>query len=124
MRRVEITEPALLIRIPRLFNERMSERALYEATRGDWKISNRRDAVRFALAVAGGVVQEVYAVGQWQPAGSTQYSTRPKGDVHIAGRWEFTGVVAPASVRDKYFGNSVAHYFSRGASNPITYVNV
>ena len=34
IRCVGITEPALLIRIPRLFNDRMSEQALYETTRG------------------------------------------------------------------------------------------
>jgi hypothetical protein len=37
---------------------------------------------------------------------------------------EFTGVLAPESLRAKYIGKSVAHYFPRGAANPIMYVNV
>jgi hypothetical protein len=32
--------------------------------------------------------------------------------------------VAPADVREKYVGRSVAHYFPPGAQNPVAYVNV
>jgi hypothetical protein len=121
---VEVTEPALIIRIAKLYNDRMSEQALYEATRGVWKVGERRDAVQYALAVAGGVVREVFAVGQWHPAGTTKYTTRKPADVQVEGRWEFTGSVASTTLRAKYVGQSVAHYFVRGATNPVLYVNV
>jgi hypothetical protein len=130
MNEVEVTEPAVLIRISQLYNERMSDLALYEATRGVWKLGanldavQKRDAVQYALAVAGGIVREMFAVGQWHPAGTTTYTTRKPSDVQIEGRWEFTGSIAPASLRAKYVGRSVAHYFARGAANPIKYVNV
>lgn len=120
---VEVTEPALLIRIARLYNDRMSEQSLYEATRGVWKLGERREAVQYALAVAGGVVREVFTVGQWHPAGTTKYATRAPSAVQVGGRWEFTGIRAPAMLREKYVGRSVAHYFVRGATNPILYVN-
>ena len=100
-----------------------SPEELYEATRGVWKIGDRRDDARYAFAVAGGIVREVYRISQWHPAGSTPYITRPASDVQVLGRWEFTGVVAPGAVRDKYLGRSVAHYFAQGNVNPITYVN-
>lgn len=51
MRNVTITEPAVLIRIPKLFTEGMSTQALYEATRGVWKVGDRRESARYALAV-------------------------------------------------------------------------
>jgi len=123
MRRVEVTEPAVVIRIAKLYSDHMSQQALYDSTRGVWKLGKRREAVQYALAVADGIVREVFAVGQWHPAGTTKYSTRKPKEVQVEGRWEFTGSVAPASLRDKYVGHSVAHYFPRGASNPIFYVN-
>jgi len=121
---VNVSEPALLIRIAQLFSERMPPQALYEATRGVWRIGERRSAVRYALAVADGLVREVFAVNQWHPAGTTPYNTRAPKDVRLAGRWEFTGALAPEPLRAKYIGKSVAHYFPRGATNPIKYVNV
>ena len=123
MRTVTVTEPSLLIRIAQLFDPKMSRAQLYEVTRGVWKVGTRRDGVQFALAVAEGVVREVFEVQRWHPAGSTPYTTRPRSQVAIEGRWEFTGVVANERIRDKYLDASVAHYFARGNSNPILYVN-
>ena len=69
------------------------------------------------------LVREVYEIHGWHPAATTPSDTRPLRDVQIEGRWEFTGAVAPAVVRDRYVGRSVAHYFPGGAANPVTYVN-
>jgi len=121
---IEITEPALLIRISKLFNEKMSQEQLYEATRGVWVIGIDRDQAQYALSIAGGLVREVYEIGTWQPAGTATYKTRPKTDVSIQGRWEFTGKLAPEAIRKKYIGTSVAHYFQKGNSNPINYANI
>ena len=122
-REVDVTEPAILIRIRQLFDPKMSREALYEATRGVWRAGERREGARYALAIADGIVREVYEIGRWHPAGSTPYATRPARSVRVEGRWEFTGRVAPEGVRDKYLDRSVANYFARGASNPILYVN-
>lgn len=123
MREVTVTEPAILIRIPKLFCESMSQQALYEATRGVWKVGDRREGARYDLAVAKGLVREVYVIHQWHPAARTTYDSRPLREVNVPGRWEFTGEVAPAALRDKYLGCSVAHYFQHGNANPITYIN-
>jgi hypothetical protein len=120
---VSISEPAVLIRIPKLWNSRMSSEALYEATRGVWKREKRREGAQFALAVADGIVREVYAVSCWHPAGSTEYRTRPRHDIEIKGRWEFVGALAPEAVRAKYVDQSAAHYFTPGNANPITYLS-
>lgn len=119
-----LTDPILLIRVPQAFRPGMSDVALYEATRGVWKIGPRRDQVRYALAVYEGTVQEVYDVAHWQPALTAPYATR-KLDANLArGRWEFVGRRAPDVIRQRYLGKSVAAYFKRGAQNPIAYVNV
>lgn len=39
-------------------------------------------------------------------------------------RWEFVGQKADEAIRTKYIGKSVEHYLSRGAQNPIKYVNI
>ncbi|GAA0759779.1 hypothetical protein LRH25_01100 [Ideonella azotifigens] len=119
-----VTEPALLIRVAGLHREGMTPQALYEATRGVWRVGERRAEVELVLAVASGIVREVYVAKAWHPAGSTAYTTRSLADVNVPGRWEFTGEPAPEPVRCKYVGRSAAHYFPRGASNPVMYVNV
>lgn len=124
MQEVTITEPALLIRISRLYREGMVPEAIYETTRGVWRVGKQRDSVELVLAVAKGVVRGVFIVNPWHPAATTPYKARPLKDIQVEGRWEFTGSVAPDSVQSKYLGRSVAHYFKRGASNPVLYVNV
>jgi hypothetical protein len=120
---VEVADPALLIRINRLYRHGMSGLELYEATRGVWRVGTRREEARYALAVFEGVVREVYLIERWHPAATTAYSTRDSREMSTEGRWEFTGRVAPVEVRDRYFGRSVAAYFRRGQQSPVVYVN-
>ena len=120
----QIVDPVVLIRIPKAYRHGMSDIALYEATRGVWKIGPRRDKARYALAVYGSVVQEAYEIDYWQPACTTPYKTRKFDNVKASSRWEFVGRVAPASVRVRYVGRSVGCHFAPGAQNPITYVHV
>ena len=118
---VEIDEAAILFKIPQLFLHGMSDVALYEATRGFWKVGPRRDAAHYALAVHEGIVREVYTIERWQPAGTAVIRTRPQPTG--AGRWEFVGRLAPDAIRSKYVGRSVKHYFTTGNQNPVRYVN-
>jgi hypothetical protein len=119
-----IAEPALLIRIAKLYKPGMSPEELYEATRGVWKLGPDRDSAEYALSIANGLVQEVYAICTWHQAGTTPYITRPLAQVSIPGRWEFVGKIAPTSVRGKYLGESVAHYFEKGNASPVNYLNI
>ncbi|MDX2098074.1 MAG: hypothetical protein SFW36_09890 [Leptolyngbyaceae cyanobacterium bins.59] len=101
----------------------MSEDELYDATRGVWKISDRREGVKLAFAIFEGIVREVYEVEKWHPAGTTIYKTRADDDVNHAGRWEFTGHKANAEIRSRYYGGSVESYFPKGLQTPYKYVN-
>ncbi len=121
---VDITDPALLIRINRLYRHGMSGEELYDATRGRWKLGKRRESARYAMAVFHGVVREVYKIDAWHPAGESIKGSPFHPDVDIpTGRWEFSGSVAPAALRSKYFGRSVTRYFPRGMQSPVVYVN-
>jgi hypothetical protein len=122
-RPIAILEPAILIRINRLYRPDMNAYELYDATRAAWKVGRARDRARYAFAVFEGVVREVYEIERWMPAGSTFNSRNPRG-VKSPGRWEFVGRVAPESVRDRYVDGYVGHFFRPGAQNPVAYVNV
>jgi hypothetical protein len=120
---VDVIEPALLIRINQLYWPEMPAEDLYDATRGVWVIGERRHAAVYALAIADGIVREVYEIESWHPAGTTPYATRVIDQARYGNRWEFVGRLAPDAIRAKYVGHSVAHYFARGASNPVMYAN-
>jgi uncharacterized protein len=117
---VVIREPCVLIRINQLYRPGMSPVELYDVTRARWRVGERRNTVRYAMAVFQGVVREVYEITQWFPAGRI-FSTRGERGVPGKGRWEFVGRVADESVRRRYVDRYVGHYFRRGNQNPIAY---
>ena len=119
---ISIEEKGVLIRINKLYYDSMTPQELYEATRGVWVIGRRREEIDYAFCVYQGIIKEVYKIKIWIPAGTLYYETRPKKDVHIEGRWEFYGEVAPSEIREKYLGYSVRSYFPKGSANPITYI--
>lgn len=125
--KVDVTEPAILIRINTLFQYGMSPVELYDATRSAWKVGERRNGAEYAFAVFEGVVREVYRIEGWFPAGST-FNNRWNGEhaerEELEGRWEFVGTLAPESVRKRYLNRYVGHILSQGAQNPIYYVKV
>jgi hypothetical protein len=118
-----LQHPVMLIRINRLYSHGMPAVALYEATRGVWKVNPKRAAsVRYALATFEGIVREVYSIERWVTAGSTRYQTRKRAEVKSPGRWEFIGRLAPDSIRRRYLDHSVRRYLPRGLQSPIVYV--
>ncbi len=120
---VTISDPVLLIRITRLYRHGMPADELYEATRGVWKLGERKKRAQYALAVFESVVREVYRIKQWHAAGTLDYKTRVHEKLTRNGRWEFEGGIAPNEVRDKYLDRSVRDYLQKGLQSPILYVN-
>ncbi len=127
---VEIDDPVLLINIRTSYHHDITPMELYDVTRSAWRLSQRggrRDRVRYAFSVFGGVVREVYRVNAWVPAGSSMRlkDTEPGRDGRPPlrpKRWEFIGHVAEPKARSKYLGRSVSHYFPAGNQNPVKYV--
>jgi len=115
---IDIQHKVILITINKRYRSDMSSLELYEATRGVWKIGGRRINAEYAMAIYQGVVQEVYRVDTWYPAGTLSYETRDAENTNIDGRWEFSGKVAD-DIRDIYVGR----FIGKGGQNPIRYVN-
>ena len=128
---VDITEPSILIRINQAFRYSMSPIELYDYTRGQWKLKKENaQKVKYGFAVYQGIIQEVYEILHWFPANSTlntrennRYLSR-EAEEGVEGRFEFVGNIAPDVIRDKYVYKSVEHYFKKGMSNPVLYLNV
>ncbi len=114
----------ILIRVSRAYRRGMTDRDLYEITRGFWKFARRwsdpahERSPQYAFAVYGGVVRAVYRIHHWY---------QPEGDEVVAdptrqGRWGFRGKRDPA-LETRYVGRNVAVYLTAAAQNPIGFVN-
>jgi hypothetical protein len=119
---VTISVPSILIRINRLYKPGMDAHALYEATRGSWKLGVRRAGAKYAMPVFNGVVRAVYEIESWHPAGSTEYTTRDREELRREGRWEFVGREAPPEIHEGYVGRLVTEYLPQGLQSPVVYV--
>ena len=119
---VEITEPAMVIRISQTYREDMTPQELYDITRSAWKVNlDRANTIDYAFAVYKGEIKEIYKVAGWHEAGTTFVPKRD--DIIGSGRFEFVGTVAEDAIRDKYLNKSVKHIFKKGAVIPTMYVN-
>jgi uncharacterized protein len=111
--KIVIVEPVILITVNRLFRRDMNDDELYEVTRGNWVVGERRNKAKFAFSVYKGTVRQVYEIQQWFPVAARSQ------DAKTQDRWRFNGVVAQDL--QHYIGGSVEKYI--GAQNPIKYVN-
>lgn len=119
----------VLIRINRLFARRITDAALYEATRKWWKvgeearrIGNAR-APEWAMAVYGGIVRAVYRINAWEKPTAEEAREAPS----YAARWAFRGE-RDASMEEIYLGRDIssdlrAQDSGSPSQNPIRYVN-
>lgn len=111
--KLEIIEPALLITVNRLFRRDMNDDEVYEITRGNWVVGERKNKAKFAFTVYNGIVRQVYEIHRWFPVKAR------REDAKTQERWRFDGIVAQDL--QHYVGGSVESYI--GAQNPIKYVN-
>jgi len=108
-----IREPSILVIINRLYRRAMTADQLYEATRGNWVLGPRRNRAKYVFAVSNAIVRQVFEIERW-------YAVEAKEHV-ITSRWRFDGHIAEEM--QHYVGSSVAQYLTKGAQNPIKYVN-
>jgi hypothetical protein len=54
----DITEPTIVFRVSQLWTPQMTSDELYEATRGWWKLGDRRNKAKYAFGVNKGVIRE------------------------------------------------------------------
>jgi hypothetical protein len=110
---INIVEPSILLRINQKYHKGMQGETLYQITRGEWVIGERRNQAKYALAVYQGIVLEVFKIERWVPFTGRTPSNRQ--------RWCFDGVVAENL--QHYRGGSVRHYFVRGNQNPVKFIH-
>ncbi len=108
-----ITEPVILVTVNRLFERNMNEDEIFEITRGDWVVGERRNKAKYVFCVAYSIVRQVYEVQEWSKSKARSPESKTQD------RWRFTGVVAKDL--QHYVGGCVEKYI--GAQNPVRYVN-
>ena len=91
----------------------MTDDEIYEITRGNWVVGERRNKAKYAFCVYNGTVRQVYKIQRWFPIKARSQDARTQN------RWRFDGVVAEDL--QKYVGGNVEKYV--GGQNPIRYVN-
>ena len=112
---IDIKEPAIIITVNQLFERGISDERLYEITRGNWVVGERRNHAKYAFSVYNGIVRQVYEINGWFPVTARRQEQKTRE------RWRFDGIVAQNL--QHYVGGSVENYITLGAQNPIKYVN-
>lgn len=109
---INIRKQWLLIRPD--YSKPVDEKQLYNSTRTAWPIQpSRHPTVRHAIAVAFGIIRQVYEIEKWEPADvNSDGSVREKD-----GRWMFHGRVAKD--KEQFIGQSIDHLQKAGARFPI-----
>ena len=118
--REDIKHNIAIIKINKSYSESMSALELYDITRGCWK--RRLESVsgaEYALAVAFGIVKEVYKVDRWVPADELHRETISFDAELEKGRIGFFGSVAADEIRNLYIEKSVADLYVAGEADPV-----
>jgi len=114
-KKVEIKEPAVLVRINKLYTYRMKEGELYEATRQAWRVAPKKaNKANLIFSVYRGIIRGIFQDCIWSEI------KRGKDK----GRYAFVGRNADKIYLDLYLDRSVNSYFKQGAVNPIRYLNI
>ena len=109
------SEKLIAFNLARSYQEDMSKEALYDVTRGYWKIDMKRaNQAEYALSVYQGVIKEVYKIHQWFPARDIFRPTLPDAE-NPEGRYGFTGEIAEDPIRKQYTGKHIAGLNPRSA---------
>ena len=112
---IEISEPVILAIVNKLFERNISLEDLYEITRGNWVVGERRKKARYAFCVYKGIVREVYEIDRRFQVPARFPDTKRQS------RWRFDGKVSREL--QHYVGGNVDSYLTLRAQNPIRYVN-
>lgn len=124
--KAEINFPAVLINIRKEWlrirpdqSKPVDPTQLYNSTRTAWEINpERHKNVRHAIAVAFGIIREVYQIeNEWLRA-DVNADGSPR---QIDSRWMFVG--KPAADKQHLVGKAVDHLQKMGAQNPIKWLD-
>jgi hypothetical protein len=109
---ININELAILFRINRTYSPDLSPEELYNVTRENWVLRERRENADYAFAVYRGFIKQVYRIHSWDFSGVITNGNE---------RYCFKGEIAED--KQHYIGKNVASYFRRGMASSTLYVN-
>ena len=110
----DITEKIIAFNLRQSYNANMTETALYDCTRGCWKISRKiAQQYAYAFSVYENTIKEVYKIKKWMAAEDLHRETFP-GEEVPEGRHGFEGEIAEKEIRDKYKGKSLENICKKG----------
>jgi hypothetical protein len=112
---IEIHEPGILCFVNKLYTRHLDSDGVYEITRGNWVVGERRNKAQYAFTVYNDVVRQVYRILRWFEVPARFENVRRQK------RWRFDGEIA--TELQNYIGGSVENYHSSGSQNPIKYIN-
>ena len=113
------TEKCIAININQTYVPGMTDRQIYECTRGIWPLGDDKDQAEYALAVYQDVILEAYTIKGWHRAGDI-FSERAYEPTE---RYEIVGNISQ-QLSLKYKGKSLSGLFSGGKQFPVRYFNI
>lgn len=93
---ITIDEKGIIFRIRKTYSPGMDALALYESTRGVWRLGAHRKESIYGFAVNDGKILEIYNIDSWLPAGTLSYQTRSSKEFERSRRsfkaeWQMRG---------------------------------
>lgn len=118
---------AVILNISRQYEPGLELEQLYERTRGYWVMQpHDHREVEFGIALADGVMREVYRIDAWTRLAVADIQPNPFRRPDPNGpagrssfRWIFTGELASEELRKRYIGRELE---SQG-QNPVRWIN-
>ncbi len=110
----DITEKIIAFNLRQSYRANMTERELYDCTRGCWRISlENAQQCAYAFSVYESTIKEVYKIEKWLLAEELKRETVPS-EQDESGRYGFEGKIAEKEIRDKYLGKSLENICKKG----------
>lgn len=112
---IEIDDPVILLKSSNYSWDSATSSVIYDRIRSDWWVSEHKaKKIKYALAIRGGIVREVYVVNRWEKNPENRDNPNKK---------MFFGEPATGEIREKYLHKDVSAYFS-SARMQKAYANI
>ena len=129
----DIRHKILVIKINRLYQRDMDEKALYDAVRGVWRASKERvKTIEYVFGVYNSLILAVYKPSKWFVCKEAK-ERLPRQDIVLTPKTEnrlffvderYEQGLPPDDNEEYYIGKSIAKLkLNQSAQNPITYLN-
>jgi len=103
-------DPCICFKINKAWHKNMTEKKLYDAIRGTWRVSSKSiKKVKYGIGVSNGVIRGIYRINRWR-------------HIESRNRWRFQGI--KDEKMQKYIGYSLIDHPNHKVSGPLFYINL